>query len=104
MTKQYYYQFANGEYSDYCVGGLYLCDHEVNEDEWKAHYKMYQGQSSRLFQAIPRDNSTNGYGGTIKLGSYEYKAYRDYRNNNPEKSFQELHGMVAVECTELWRD
>lgn len=99
MPKQYFYQFSEGSYSDYSVGGLYVCDHEVTEAEWDAHYKAYQEEVFRLSNMIPSDRMLRD------INSEEYKVYRKFQEEcAPEKTFAELHNMTAVECTELWRD
>ena len=100
MTK--YFMFSNGSYSDYCVGGLYTCDHEVSESDWDAHYKIYSDECARLAKLIPTEPG-NGY--RRIYDSDEMRAYQAYRNEyDPEESFQKLHGMVALECAEFWRD
>ena len=35
--KEYFYMFSAGEYSDYCVGGLYKSNHQLTK-EWFGHY------------------------------------------------------------------
>ena len=31
--KEYFYMFSAGEYSDYCVGGLYKSNHQLTEED-----------------------------------------------------------------------
>lgn len=94
MTKQYFYQFSQGTYSDYSVGGLFVCDHEVSEAEWDAHYEAYQTECRKRAQSA-------GY----NYHSDEYKAYQKFKEeHNPESTFIWLHNMQPVECGEFWRD
>lgn len=37
----HYFLFSDGEYSDYCVKGLFVTDHEVVEQEWQEFYKQH---------------------------------------------------------------
>lgn len=100
-TKQYFYQFSTGEYSDYRVGGLFVCDHEVTGAEWKLAYEVYQTECERLAVLVPKRQGSWVWNND----SPEYCAYNKHReDNHPEKLFQRLHNMHAVECVELWRD
>lgn len=93
MAKQYFFQFSDGEYSDYRVGGLYACDHPVTEDEWIKHLELYKAENVRKRQLF-----------SDELGRVDFsKLYAWQHLNNPETTFQALHNMVAVDCTEFWR-
>ena len=87
MTKKYFYMFSEGSYSDYCVGGMYVCDHEITEQEWKDHYNNY------LENVAPTAPSWRSY-----EARQEWEA-----ENNPEITFQKKHNMKPVEYEEFWR-
>lgn len=99
--KQYFYQFSQGSYSDYGVGGLFSCDHEVTEEEWDNCYKVFSDECLRLTKLIPTDPSNSW---RRIYDSDEMRAYTAYRAQCPEEAFQKLHNMVAVPCVELWWD
>ena len=99
--KQYFYQFAQGSYSDYSTGGLYSCDHEVSEQEWDSCYKVFSEECFRLTQLCPLEPN-NKY--CRVYDSDEMMAYRAYREQTPEAAFQKLHNMVEVPYVEFWRD
>lgn len=88
MTKQYFYMFSNGSYSDYCVGGMYVCDHEVTEKEWEEHFQHYL---ENVASTAP--------------GWHNYDARNKWEEENrPEITFQKKHNMKPVEYEEFWRD
>lgn len=108
----YFYQFSKGSYSDYSVDGLYVCDHEVTEAEWDAHYAEYLNQAKRLADLIPtvEHKYFGGLGTEVTrmiqdTSTEQYKAHREFlRNVSPEDSFIAKHNMKPVGCMELWRD
>ena len=96
----YHFMFSEGAYSDYMVGGLYACDHEVTEDEWDKHCQAYDKERKKKIVEMfgsehnywyARDNDIN----------------RQFNNwcsqNNPEQTFIQWHNMTKIEYTELWR-
>lgn len=102
MSDQYFFMFSSGSYSDYSVGGLYVCDHEVTEKEWDDFYKKYVDENGRLIAAY-RDKWGPSY--AEYSGTPEYLVWREYlKNSDPEGDFQKLHNMVEVPVTEMWRD
>lgn len=100
-NKQYFYQFSQGSYSDYGVGGLFVCDHEIPESDWDNHYKIFSDECTRLAKLIPTEVG-NSYRRIVD--SSEMKTYKEFRDKTPEEAFQSIHNMIAVECTEFWRD
>jgi hypothetical protein len=99
--KQHFFMFSSGSYSDYGVGGVYVCDHEVTEDEWKAHYGAFQDESARLSKVwfASEGYSRRNYEAPENLSRMAY--IKEY---DPETMFQRMHNMVAVPVLELWRD
>lgn len=88
---QHYFAFSMGSYSDYGVGGFFVCDHAVSYDDWKAHYEAFQTKLSEK-----RAES---------MGNNDWPAFRKWESENePEASFQKLHNMTQIEYQELWRD
>jgi hypothetical protein len=88
-----------------------VCDHEVTETEWDAHYANYQAEAKRLADLIPKlDDSyeLNGVKYHHKVWdntSPEYKQHRDFvRKVSPEKEFIAKHGMIHVGYEEFLRD
>lgn len=111
----HYFMFSNGEYSDYCVGGMYVCDHDVGEDEWKAFVADLSELKKRaklhwLDMFVTRTGVTPKHrdGGYFEgyddwWGSEECEAYRVYVDeNNAQELFIKKHNMKPVEYTELW--
>lgn len=100
----YFFQFSQGEYSDYSVGGLYVCDHEVTEDEWKEHYLIYQ----QIAKEHAKTRPVIRYPAKVLAREEDSKKYWEwyqwFEDNSPEKSFVELHNMVEVDCVGLHRD
>lgn len=121
MAKQHYFMFSDGSYSDYCVGGLYVCDHGVTEVEWEEYLKTYRELSTEQRYSAMRQYSARrgkndhweyvGTDGKIHVSmrdgisyqkSEEAMLYRKWREaNDPQESFIKVHNMVKVEYTEL---
>lgn len=112
MTKQYYFMFSNGSYSDYSVGGLFMCDHEVSEKAWDKHYMLFQktlaNKCEELMEAfnertgrtvLPLRFDHDWWDSGEKATLDKWKA-----ENDPETTFQVQHGMVALDVTEMWKD
>lgn len=121
--QQYFFMFSSGSYSDYSVGGLYVCSHKVPHEEWEAHYETYQ----RALKDV-QDGAKIAYGKRIGCGhtehhdkyngcviigqnapafwnSDEWRALCEWKHaNDPETTFIALHNMLQVEVTECWRD
>jgi hypothetical protein len=97
--KQFFFVFSSGEYSDYRIGSLYVCDHEVTEAEWDEHYRAYRDESnlrSRTFNRL-------SYQDPSRTALYqEWDKWT--RENNPEVSFIKRHGMREIEYLEFQRD
>jgi hypothetical protein len=122
MTKQHFFMFSQGSYSDYMVGGLYACDHEVSEAEWREHCEKYyialENKRTEVYKAF---GERTGYGTSLDYrgmvsspkdfnqcreynGSIEYHNLKKWEaENDPEKTFQEMHNMVPVEHNEMHR-
>lgn len=88
QQKTFYYAFSDGLYSDYGVNGLYACGHKVTEEEWDEHCQEYENNRECKFKLL--------------------KTLKDKQDwlikNNPDKSFQEKHGMKKIDYAEFWRD
>lgn len=101
--QQYFFVFSSGEYSDYGIGNICVCDHEVKKEEWNAYYKVFQDESSRLRQIAYAHREKMTY--AVFMDTPEYLAYQKFiTENDPEKNFQKLHGMTVLDYEELWRD
>ena len=50
MNKQYFFMFSDGSYSDYSVNGLFACDHQVSEKEWRDFYDEKSLMLSRAWE------------------------------------------------------
>lgn len=97
----HFFQLSQGSYSDYSVGGLYVCDHEVKVEEWDAYYKGYQD----VLDAKRKELITVPYTEreAYSMQCREWVKFHDSLPR-PEESFIRLHKMVEVDCTEFWRD
>jgi hypothetical protein len=122
MTKQYYFMFSNGSYSDYYVGGMYVCDHEVTETEWYEFRRQSKSdEKAHKERTIVAYGERTGKGHTktiyhqrdgndlvvVNADGYflspEYKEYRKWcEENDPNEAFRKLHGMVEIEYVECW--
>lgn len=124
-TEQYFFQFSSGSYSNYSVGGLYVCDHAVPLQEWKEHYEDYcdnlkatkecamiaygerVGCGHRVYTYHTMTGETTAIRQDHKdwWGSAEAEGVRKWEeDNDPECTFIALHNMTYVEVTECWRD
>jgi hypothetical protein len=97
----HFFQFSEGSYSDYQVGGAYACDHEVKQEEWAAHYGAFVATR----QAKQEEMVTARYE-NLEVYRIQWKKFREWceAQPNPETTFVEKHNMVAIEVTECWRD
>jgi hypothetical protein len=111
MNNLHFFMFSSGEYSDYCVGGMYVCDHVVTTSEWEqfAEDKLAQRQKARSDSIVAYRNrngeTTDIYAGypTGWFGSKEYEGWLAYcEDNNSQDLFIKAHNMKRVEYTELW--
>lgn len=96
----HYFMFSEGSYSDYMVGGLYACDHEVTKEDWKRHLEdcdaLYEAKCVEIFGTDKRWWLNNT--------PERSKAWADWRmQNDPDASFVAKHNMTKIEYTELWR-
>lgn len=56
--KEYYYMFSSGQYSDYCVGGMFKSKEELSEEYFANHLKnMILEQVSTWPEAVDYINS-----------------------------------------------
>lgn len=56
--KEYYYMFSSGQYSDYCVGGMFKSKEELSEEYFANHLKnMILEQVSTWSEAVEYINS-----------------------------------------------
>lgn len=106
MSDQYFFMFSSGEYSDYGVNGLYVCDHPVTKQEWHDFYKVYQEEVARLRGVVEEKFGERFYWSENKdfYNSPEYKAYDNYQQGGCEFAFQKQHNMQEVLVEEFWRD
>ena len=99
MSTQHLFMFSSGTYSDYGVDGVFVCDHAVTKEQWAAHYAAYQAECSE------RSLSHSGKTWDEFYDCGDYKRLEVWKvENDPEKTFQALHGMVRLKILELWRD
>jgi hypothetical protein len=111
MDNLHFFMFSSGEYSDYCVGGMYVCDHIVNAEGWRQFAKDKQEQRQKVRNdSILKYRARTGEGSTLYYGvhegwyaSEECEEFRKYCDENcPKDLFIKAHGMRKVEYTELW--
>ena len=58
MREYYYYMFSSGQYSDYCVGGMFKSKEELSEEYFTNHLKnMILEQVSTWPEAVEYINS-----------------------------------------------
>jgi hypothetical protein len=123
MTKQYYYLFSDGEYSDYSVGSLYVTEQKLADDVWDKFLEdqsnKREAEQSRLIIAHGERTGVghiiierSSYFGVRKTfiepinykdfrASEEGKAYQKFRSEmNDDKTFQEMYNMTLVDYTE----
>jgi hypothetical protein len=96
--------FSSGEYSDYCVGGMFMCDHIVTVDEWQQFAKDRREQIQKARNSsLDKYRARTGLNTSEWYKSDEYKEYCKYaEENNAEDLFVKAHNMKRVEYTELW--
>ena len=41
MSKRHYYMISNGEYSDYCVGGMICTPYKMTQEKWDMIVRRY---------------------------------------------------------------
>lgn len=41
MSNRYYYMISDGEYSDYCVGGMICTPYEMTQEKWDMIIRRY---------------------------------------------------------------
>lgn len=104
MENQYFFMFSKGSYSDYYVGGLYVCDHEVTEKEWDDFYQAWRDEVRELRELL---HQKLGYG-YYHVNGYKkdetYLTVKEFEKHSPETLFQVMHNMEEVPVTEMWRD
>jgi hypothetical protein len=101
----YYFMFSEGSYSDYCVGGLYTCDHPVTVDEWDAFCNAVSAERHKRGEEVfapwkgqlPRDYMKDDDYKAVSAAYWDW-----WRESDPQKRFVEKHNMQRVEYTELW--
>lgn len=96
----HYFIFTSGEYSDYRVDGICVCDHPVSSDEWHAHLVKYRRElEKRQWEGMGYDSWDAWYdaGGSAALARWTAR-------NNPVKKFIKLHKMRPVPSTEFNND
>lgn len=99
----YFYTFADGSYSDYRVNSLAICDHAVTQEEWYTHLQQYRKDFESNKEEIIQKYSINNY--YIPYGTDAYKEFEAWRKeNDPDKTFANKHGMIFVEYEELHKD
>lgn len=99
MENLHFFVFSNGTYSDYQVGGLYVADHPIEEEDWDEFVKFHSKEKQRLYSLIPKINETS-LRLHINHNTKEYKAWREYLNVSG--AFIEKHSLKAVPYQELW--
>jgi hypothetical protein len=110
MDNLHFFMFSSGEYSDYGVGGMYVCDHVVTTSEWEqfAADKLAQRQKARN-ESVTKYKARTGEGDDYHgvpvdwYGSDEYEECCKYCDENCSQDlFIKAHNMRKVEYTELW--
>jgi hypothetical protein len=110
MDNLHFFMFSSGEYSDYCVGGMYVCDHVVTKDEWEQFVadKLAKRQKARedsMLKYRTRAGVNIFYYG-VPEGWYESDEYEEYHKYCDENCMRDLfikaHNMCEVKYTELW--
>jgi hypothetical protein len=104
MDNMHFFMFSNGEYSDYSVRGMYVCDHIVDEEEWEQFAKDKSAQRQKAREdSILKYCARTGDGVKGWYRSDEYKEYQKYCDENCVKDlFIKVHGMREIFYTELW--
>jgi len=104
MSKVYYFVFTQGQYEEYDIQEICVCDHEVTPREYAVYMEKYESTLEEVFGRIPKIDLGTCY----KPSDYNSKEHAEYckwiEDNDPVKAFKELHGMKPLECVELyWR-
>jgi hypothetical protein len=99
----YYFMFSEGSYSDYMVGGMYSCDHEVTEDEWHSHLAAYETErTAKQVEIYGHDfNKPYSWQRHTREQHVEMSAWSEA--NDPDKTFVAKHNMTRVAYEEFWR-
>ncbi len=101
MSGPFYFTFSSGEYSDYGIGDICICDHEVSKDEWHKHYQVFQDEKAKLqWELMGYASWDEWYDGA---GNYDALQLWEI-TNLPEKTFQQLHDMTVLNITNFHRD
>jgi hypothetical protein len=100
----YYFMFSSGSYSDYSVGGLYVCDHEVTEKEWGDFYNAWQAELNGLRELLYQKLGYSYHHVPGYRSDETFLAVEEFKKHDPETLFQVMHNMVEVPVTEMWRD
>lgn len=122
--KQHFFMVSNGSYSDYCVGGLYVCDHAVSDEEWEQHKreiaKFRREHEEKAMLALTERTGKepvrqvtyiHGGGQNVRIlppegwyGSPEREEFLSRTDILTQETFIEKHKMTQVEYTEMWDD
>lgn len=95
MIQQFFFMFSSGEYSDYRAGSICVCDHAVTKEEWDTHYRKYQDAVRARREKL---------GESLYDEPHWTRHQRWEKRNDPETTFQKLHGMKRIEVAEFWRN
>lgn len=99
----HFFTFASGEYSDYGVNSIAVCDHPVSQEDWYEHLKQYRQD----FEA-KRAELSQKYNIDRPYYVYESEAYKEFEiwqaENDPDVTFSKKHCMIFVEYQECHKD
>jgi hypothetical protein len=98
----YFFYMSAGQYSsDYCIGGLYVTNKPVTEEEWHEFCK----KESEIRESKRKEIITahQAYGSSSDLYYQKHKEYWNWHNSRGsyEEMFVKLHGLISVDATEL---
>ena len=109
MSK--YFIFSNGEYSDYCVGDMYISEKDLPDDVWDKFIEMRVAErNAKLeeFKKLACERVGIDYkdaGATLSIyRTPEHTQYKKWRSSQPsdEEVFQKIYNLTPVSYTECW--
>lgn len=105
LSGLYFFQMSTGSYSDYSVGCVYACDHEVTDEMWAKHYGDYQQAIEDKREEVCVETTILGkMPSRTTLSQWaEVEQWRSVQPR-PEDTFVDLHNAVPVCTLEFWRD
>lgn len=95
----HYIIVTSGEGEDYAIDGLYLCDHQIDPEEWPSILRAHHKESHRMAEEIYAAHGQR-YGWTFSMQAHDaYIAWLDA--NEPFGPFAKKHGLVKAEYLEV---